>query len=102
MRNTRESGQILRSKKSPRLTIRNGRESRTSSKRIDEQRLQTRVLLDLGDEVDRRLLPPVHLARREVVRRVPGIGNVSPDHLVEVHLLAAGRSARYVIARHVV
>ena len=58
--------------------------------RIDEERLQIRVLFNLGDEVERRLLPPVHLARREVFRRVPRIGDVPPDDLVEVRLLAAG------------
>ena len=57
---------------------------------IEEERLEIRVLFDLGDEVERRLLPPVHLTRREVFRRLPGVGDVPPDDLIEVHLLAAG------------
>jgi len=57
---------------------------------ISEKRLQIRVLLDFGDEIERWQLPPVHLARCEIIRRVPGVGDVSPDDLVEVNPLAAG------------
>ena len=52
MRNTRESGQTLRSESRPRLTIRNGRESRTSSNTYHQ--IQVRVIE--ADSTGRRLI----------------------------------------------
>ena len=72
------------------------------SERIEGEFLEIGVLFDLGDEVERWILPPVYLAGGEVVRRVPGFGDVPPDHLIEVRLLAASRSAWRLVARDVV
>ena len=47
-------------------------------------------------------LPPVDLARRKGGRRLLVVGNVSPDHLVEICLLAARRAARRLLAGDVV
>ena len=59
------------------------------SERIDEKRLEVWALFNLGDELERRLLPPVHLTRCEVIRHVPGVGHKPPDDLIEVRPLAA-------------
>src|SRR5262245_59383265 len=40
-------------------------------KAIEDECLQIRVLFDLGDEVERRLLPPVQLTSCEAFCRVP-------------------------------
>ena len=69
---------------------------------IGQERRQGGVLLDLRYEVDRRDLPPVHLARRQRGGGGRRIGDVAPDDLVEMDLLAPGRSARRLVARHVV
>ena len=69
---------------------------------IGQERRQGGVLLDLRHEVDRRDLPPVHLARRQRGGGGRRVGDVAPDDLVEVDLLAPGRSARRLVARHVV
>src|SRR5215204_7478550 len=60
------------------------------------------MLLKLKDKVEWRLLPPVHVTGCELVGRVPSVGDVTPDYLVDIHLLAAGRSARRLVARDVV
>jgi hypothetical protein len=59
------------------------------SERIDEKRLEVRVLFNLGDELKRRLLPPIHFTRREVIRRVPRVGYKPPNDLIEVRPLPA-------------
>src|SRR5262249_58546877 len=55
-----------------------------------------------GGDVEGRLLVPVDLACFERGRGGGGIRDVSPHHPVEVDLLAPGRAARSVVARHVV
>ena len=61
-----------------------------STERIEKESLDIRILFDLGDEVERRFLPPIHLARGEQFRRLERIGNVTPDYLVDVYALTAG------------
>jgi hypothetical protein len=39
--------------------------------RIEDERLQVGILLDLGKEIERRLLPPVDLARAKRLGRRP-------------------------------
>jgi len=60
------------------------------------------MLLKLKDKVEWRLLPPVHVTSCELVRRVPSVRDVAPDYLVDIHLLAARCSARWLVARDVV
>src|SRR4029450_7859652 len=62
MRNTRKSGQILRSKKRPRRTLRSGRGSRTNSN--TSHQIPARVIeadsaraVDEGHDLDRRRPP---------------------------------------------
>src|SRR5215468_1836034 len=69
--------------------------------RIGDERSESRVLRDLLNEVERRLLPPIDLTRREGLRGCIGVRDVAPDHLVEVGLLAAGRPARWLMTRDV-
>ena len=59
-------------------------------KRINGECVQVRVLFHLGHEVERRVLPPVHFTCCEGFCGLPGVGDVPPDHLIEVHLLATG------------
>src|SRR5262249_43290862 len=66
--------------------------------RIGHGRLQIRVLFKLWHEIDRRFLPPIHFARGEGPWRVPGVGDMLPDNLIEIRSLAAGRSARRFVA----
>src|SRR5262245_23049590 len=69
--------------------------------RIGDERSEGRVLRDLLNEVERRLLPPIDLTCGEGVRCGIGVRDVAPDHLVEVGLLSAGRPARWLLARDV-
>jgi hypothetical protein len=69
---------------------------------IDDERLQIWIQFDFGNEVEWRILPPIYLTRCERIRRIHRIRDVPPDHLIEVHLLAAGRAARRLIARDIV
>ena len=55
MRNTRESGQILRAKKRPRLTLRSGRESRANSN--TSRQIPARVIEADGTRRDGPLMP---------------------------------------------
>ena len=57
------------------------------------------ILLVADDELKLKQmheLLKVHLTRRKVVRRIPGVGDVSPDYLIEVYLLAAGCKHSFV------
>jgi hypothetical protein len=72
------------------------------AERIDEEGLKVGALLDLGEEIERRLLPPVDLACGECLERGPRLGHVSPDDPVDVDLLAAGGATRWLVAWHVV
>jgi hypothetical protein len=60
--------------------------------RIIKLRLQVRRLLDLGNEVERGLLPPIDLARGEVFSDVPSIGATSALGVAKIiyWALAAG------------
>src|SRR5262245_23761906 len=59
------------------------------SERIEKECPQMRVLFDFRHEVERRFLPPVHVARCEVLCGIPGVGDISPYDLIQVSLLAA-------------
>ena len=72
------------------------------SERIQEGCPQEGILLDLRNEIGRRVFPPVDLTGREGLRSLCVIGDIPPDHLVEVDLLAAGRAVWRLLARKVV
>ena len=52
--------------------------------------LLLKQMFNLGDEIQRRFLPPVQLTRGEIFCSVPGVSGVSPDYFIKVHLLATG------------
>src|SRR5262245_21717859 len=60
-----------------------------------------RVLLDLRNEVERRLLPHVDLAGLDGRSGGSGVGNVTQDDAVDIHALAAGGPTWRLVARDV-
>src|SRR5437763_15047533 len=70
--------------------------------RINEECPKVWVLFDLWDEVERRFLPPIDLARRESFRGIPRVRHVPPDDLIDIGSLAAGRTARRLFARDII
>src|ERR1700730_11181828 len=72
------------------------------AQRIGNELPQIRVLFNLWDKVERRVLPPVDLAYCQSNRCIPRVGGIAPNHLIDVQVLAAGRSARGFSAGHIV
>ena len=60
-----------------------------------------RVLLDLRDQVERRLLPDVDLTGLEGGGGGCRVGDVAPDQALDVHVLAAGGATRGLVTRDV-
>src|SRR6266480_4519190 len=75
MRNTQESGQILRSKKRPRRTLRSGRGSRTNSN--TSRQIPARVIDATYDT-----LPPTDFCAE--TRAQPPIGPVCTENLIRI------------------
>src|SRR5437879_3821821 len=92
----------------PRLLVVEGRmlvvraDPALRSARVGDEGGESRVRLDLRQEVERRVLPPVDLARLQ--RGVGGgvIRHVAPDDTIQVPDLAAGGTARLLLTRPVV
>src|SRR5258705_8725895 len=85
MRNTRKSGQILRSKKRPRPTLRSGRGSRTNSN--TSHQIPARVIE--ADSARAVWVPdprPVQPGAVAAVITVPAIGSRRSQHIVKLRI----------------